>query len=51
MKCIDRYHRFKDEPFDLIITKIHNGTIKCGRYAHKVKVDENKLLKRKEFLK
>lgn len=41
MKAIERYEKYKDEDFDAIILKIRNGTIKCGRYAHLVKVDKN----------
>lgn len=41
MKAIERYEKYKNEDFDAIILKIRNGTIKCGRYAHLVKVDKN----------
>ena len=49
MKCISRYDKFKEETFDSIILKIRNGTIKCGKYAHLVKIDKNKVIKRKEL--
>lgn len=51
MKCINRYEEFKDYDFDKIILAIRRGNIKCGRYSHLVKVNENKILKGKEFFK
>lgn len=48
-RITQRYETYKDEPFDRIIVLIKNGTIKCGRYAHLVKVDEDKIMKGKEF--
>jgi len=44
-----RFEQYKDEDFDKVILFIKNGTIKCGKYAHLVKVDEGKLMKGKEF--
>lgn len=49
MECIDRYHEFKDEPFDKILIRIANGSIKCGRYSHRIKIKKNKVFKGKEF--
>ena len=49
MQCVERYNKYKDESLDTIILKIRNGTIKCGRYAHLVKIDSKKILKGKEF--
>ena len=49
MHCLDRFEEFKDEPLDIIIMKIRNGTIKCGRYSNLVKIDKNKEMKGKEF--
>jgi hypothetical protein len=49
MQCITRYDKYHEEPFDSIILKIRNGTIKCGKYAHMVKIDKNKIVKRKEL--
>lgn len=48
-RIMDRYEQYKDESFDRIIVLIKNGTIKCGKYAHLVKVDEDKIMKGKEF--
>lgn len=51
MKCIDRLEKYKDEDLDTILLKIKNGTIKCGRYAHLIKIDknDNKPIDRKEI--
>lgn len=50
-RITQRYETYKDEPLDRIIVLIKNGTIKCGRYAHLVKIDEDKIMKGKEFFK
>lgn len=49
MLCADRFDEYKDESLDTIILKIRNGTIKCGKYAHLVKIDDKKEMKGKEF--
>lgn len=49
MKCISRYEKYRDENFDTVMMLIKNGTIKCGRYAHLVKIDKNKKMEGKEF--
>lgn len=49
MKCVDRYQEHRDEMFDDLIMKLRNGTIKSGKYSHLVKVDEDKIMKGKEF--
>ena len=49
MKCVSRLDAFKDEDFDRIFLKIRKGEIKCGKYAHLVKVDPNKKMKGKVF--
>lgn len=41
MKCINRLTEYKDEDFDYIILKIKKGDIKCGKYAHLVKIDKS----------
>lgn len=41
MNCIDRYDKYKDESFDIIMKHIRNGTIKTGKYSHLVKVDKS----------
>ena len=50
MLCKDRYEEYKDEYFDTIILKIRRGDIKCGRYAHLVKIDKKKEYNGKELL-
>ena len=47
MKCIERFEKYRDDDFDRIILLIKNGTIKCGKYSHLVKVDEDKPIKGK----
>lgn len=49
MQCVTRYDKNCEEPFDSIILRIRNGPIKCGKYAHMVKIDKNKIIKRKEL--
>ena len=49
MQCVTRYDKYQDENFDSIILKIRNGTIKSGKYAHLVKIDKDKVIKRKEL--
>lgn len=51
MLCKDRYEEYKDEYFDTIILKIRRGDIKCGRYAHLVKIDKKKEYNGKELFK
>lgn len=48
-RITQRYEEYRDEAFDRIIVLIKNGTIKCGKYAHLVKIDEDKIMKGKEF--
>jgi hypothetical protein len=49
MKCISRYEKYKEDPFDRYIVLIKNGKIRSGRYSHLVKIDQNKKLEGKEF--
>lgn len=49
MKCTERLDKYKEDDFDRIMLLIKNGTIKCGKYSHLVKVNENKIMKGKEF--
>ena len=51
MLAQERYEEYNDSEFDVILTKIRNGTIKSGRYSHLVKIDKNKVYsdKQKEF--
>ena len=44
MQCVDRYEKYKDEDFDVIVIKIRNG-----KYAGLVKIDKDYELKGKEF--
>lgn len=49
MKCVSRYEKHKEDPFDRYIILIKNGKIRSGRYSHLVKVDKSKKLEGKEF--
>ena len=49
MQCVDRYQKYKTEDFDVILLKIRNGSIKCGKYSGLVKIDKDYKLKGKEF--
>jgi N-acetylglucosamine-6-phosphate deacetylase len=49
LKCIDRFQKYREDDFDQIILKVRNGTIKPGKYAHLVKVDDDKKMKGCEF--
>lgn len=51
MQCVERYEKYKEEDLDKIIMWIKTGDIKCGRYAHLVKIDKHKEMKGKEFFK
>jgi hypothetical protein len=42
MKCISRFDKYRREDLDKILIDIRNGTIKCGKYAHLVKIDKSK---------
>lgn len=37
----ERYQKFKDSDFDVILLKIKKGEIKCGKYANLVKIDND----------
>ena len=45
MRCIDRFQKYRKEDMDKILLDVRNGNIKCGKYSHLVKIDENKPLK------
>ncbi len=49
MYCKERYEQFKDEYFDTIMLRIRRGDIKCGKYAHLVKIDKKKEYNGKEL--
>ena len=51
MRCIDRFQKYRKEDMDKILLDIRNGNIKCGKYSHLVKVDENKSLKEGHLFK
>lgn len=51
MKAIERFKHYRDVELDKILIDIRNGTIKCGRYAHLVKVDPDKKIKGKVLFK
>lgn len=51
MNCIERLEQYIHEDFDVVILLIKNGTIKSGKYAHLVKIKNNKKIKGKEFFK
>lgn len=45
----ERYMQYKDDYFDTVLLKIRKGYIKCGKYAHMVKIDKNKKYNGKEL--
>ena len=49
MQQYDRYEEYKSDYFDTVLLKIKRGDIKCGRYAHLVKIDKNKKYDGKEL--
>lgn len=51
MKCIDRFQKYRSDDFDKILIDIRNGNIKSGKYAHLVKIDEDKRMKEGELFK
>lgn len=47
-EATDRYQEYAENPeFDRLILLIKRGTIKCGRYAHRVKLDPKFRIKKK----
>lgn len=51
MECRTRYDEYKDEYFDTVLLKIKRGDIKCGKYAHRVKISNKKDYDGKELFK
>lgn len=49
MECAERYAECIDYEFDVLLLKIRNGSIKCGKYANLVKINKNKVIKGKEL--
>ena len=50
MDSIKRYKKYKSMEFDKILMLIKYDTIKCGRYAHHVKIDKKSIkIDRKEL--
>lgn len=51
MYALERYEEYKDTDLDIIVMKIKNGTIKCGKYSNLVKIKklEENFKKQKEF--
>jgi len=47
----ERLEKYKNEDMSLIILYIRNGTIKCGKYSHLVKIDKNYKINEKELFK
>ena len=45
MTAQERIKQYKEEDFDGIILKIRNGTIKCGKFARKIKIGDIKIEK------
>lgn len=48
MECMERLKQYEDEDLDKIILFIQRGTIKSGRYAGRIKIDD-KFKVRKEL--
>lgn len=49
MRCIHRYHELRESDLGSILSKIRLGQIKCGKYAHLVKIDPTKKIDRKRL--
>ena len=49
MNLYERVENYKNEDFSNIIIFIRNGTIKCGKHAHLVKIDKNYKIDEKEL--
>jgi hypothetical protein len=41
MNNIDRLEEYENIDFDRLIIDINRGKVKCGKYAHLVKIKEN----------
>lgn len=50
MNAVERYEKYKDEDFAVVLLQIKNGIIKSGKYSKLVKVKDKKIDdKQKEF--
>jgi hypothetical protein len=49
MHNIKRLETFEYDDFDKIMLLIKNGTIKCGKYSHLVKIKKDYKINRKEL--
>ena len=49
MNLVTRLNKYKDESFDDIMLWIRNGSIKCGKHAHLVKIDKKYKINEKEL--
>ena len=49
MHSSKRYEEYKEESFDMVLMRIRQGKIKCGKYAGLVKIKPEDKIKGKEF--
>lgn len=49
MDAVERLKEYISVDFDTIMMKIKNGTIKCGKYAKRIKVSNNDKLGKELF--
>ena len=50
MESADRYNQYKEtKELDRIIILIKRGTIKCGKYANRIKIDKTKMSRKELF--
>lgn len=41
MQCIKRFKDLRDDSLDNIMLQIKQGKLKCGRYAHRIKIKKD----------
>ena len=51
MRCIERFVKYREDDLDRVLIHIRNGTLKPGKYAHLVKVDESIKVKEGKLFK
>ena len=49
MTPLERLRKFGDDNIDRVLLQISRGSVKCGKYAHLVKINKGKIIKGKEF--
>lgn len=49
MNPIERLNQYSNDGLDEVMAQIKYGRIKCGKYAHRVKIDKNPKIPKELF--